>query len=79
MRKDSVILHQQTQQCLTLLALLHHTGQEWVSTREVADKLDISVYRARLRLLELQEKGRVDSNRESGIKGKALYWKRINA
>ena len=72
MSKDSEKM-QQTRQCLSLLSRLHHNGQEWVSTREVADRLDTSVYLARLRLLALQSDGRVNSC--CGGRGKALLCK----
>ncbi|VDZ85069.1 FaeA/PapI family transcriptional regulator [Kluyvera intermedia] len=80
MRKNSEVLQQQSQQCLSLLAHLHQSGLEWNSSREVADRLDISVYLARLRLLNLQAQGQVNSstlNGESSGRGKTRYWKRL--
>lgn len=80
MRKSREALQQQRRECLSLLAHLHQRGQEWVSTREIADRMDISVYLARLQLLDLQNSGDVKSSTRSGQtggRGKVRYWKRL--
>lgn len=78
MRKNSEALQQQRIQCLSLLAHLHQRGQGWISTREVADRMDISVYLARQQLLDLQKSGHIESSSrsgETGGRGKVRYWK----
>ncbi|NDJ59242.1 Rrf2 family transcriptional regulator [Enterobacteriaceae bacterium 4M9] len=78
MRKDSKMKQQQVTQCLVFLERQSKSGQLWVSTREVADRLNISVYLARQRLLALQEAGAVDSQTQSGCdggRGQTRYWR----
>ncbi|MCK7268874.1 FaeA/PapI family transcriptional regulator [Enterobacter cloacae] len=62
------------QHCLQVLAL-HHERATGLSSRMVADELDISVYQARLLLLKLQEEGLVREvpGRKPG-RGAALHW-----
>lgn len=62
------------QRCLQVLAL-HHKLVTGLSSRVVADELDISVYQARLLLLKLHEEGLVREvpGRKSG-RGSALHW-----
>lgn len=78
MRKDSEIKQRQVTQCLAFLKRQDRDGNPWVSTREVANRLDISVYLARLRLLDLQDAGVVDCQTLSGDeggRGRVRYWR----
>ena len=62
------------QRCLQILNL-HHELAPGVSSRVVADELDISIYQTRLLLLKLQEEGLVREvpGRKPG-RGSALHW-----
>lgn len=70
------VIQKQLNECLILLSSLN--AQQWISTREVADRLDISVYLARLRLLALANVGAVESQTRSGFqrgRGRTRYWR----
>lgn len=62
------------QQCLALL-LSSRENKKGLSTRVVAEYLDISVYRTRLLLLKLQEEGVVQTMPGRKLaRGAVLYW-----
>lgn len=50
----------------------------WVSTREVADAMDWSIYQARLRLIELRNSGRILSRKKGNGRNNSLQWKVIS-
>lgn len=61
--------------------LMSHEGKrehtEFPSTRDIADRCDLSIYSTRHILLLLQDKGLIDS--VEGKHAKYLYWKRTTS
>lgn len=52
-------------------------AEDFPSTRDIADRCDLSIYSTRHILLLLQEKGLIDS--VEGKHAKYLYWKRTSS
>lgn len=62
------------QQCLAVLGTARGVDKG-LSTRDIADALDISVYKTRLLLLDLEKEGRVKAlPREKPWRGAARRW-----
>lgn len=62
------------QQCLAVLGTARDRDKG-LSTRDIADALDISVYKTRLLLLDLEKEGRVKAlPREKPWRGAARHW-----
>ncbi|MCW1973281.1 UNVERIFIED_ORG: orotate phosphoribosyltransferase-like protein [Pantoea agglomerans] len=61
-------------QCLAVLGTARDVDKG-LSTRDIADALDISVYKTRLLLLDLEKEGRVKAlPREKPWRGAARRW-----
>ena len=50
----------------------------WVTTRQVADAMDWSIYQARLRLIVLRNSGRILSRKQGKGRHNNLQWKVIS-
>lgn len=63
----------------TLRGLMQQiTDDGWVTTRQMSDALDNSIYRARAQLIELRNDGLVVSMQKGRGRQNALLWKALS-
>lgn len=63
----------------TLCRLMQQASNDgWVSTRQMSDALDNSIYRARAQLIELRNDGQVVSMQKGRGRHNTLLWKALS-
>lgn len=63
----------------TLCRLMQQASSDgWVSTRQMSDELDNSIYRARAQLIELRNNGQVVSMQKGRGRHNTLLWKALS-